>query len=382
MTLSETATQQSFRKMLAVEPVLTRIAPLADLLGDLPENTLFHAGPPFKSLADLPAPILNAASATAVQEGFAADLEQARHALVHGEIRLSPAQDFGIVTPLAFVAGPGMYGVAVEDRANPGMPFASPLNDGPPAGCLRFGVASKGARDLLAALYTNVGRDLAAKFTGPVDLLPIMSDAIASGDDLHGQVSAANAKILPYLGNSLSDASYDYLQQAGQFVLNIIMATCALMLRAGNDVDGSGMVTACGGNGQELGFKTGYASAVWTTLPARRPVGPHLPGKETSLALPAIGDSAVIDALGFGAACLRFSPSLYNPLKPHVSADYAEIAAHDAYLGPHPLFPHSGLKLGLDLSRPRQCLGIMLGMVEETGSEGLIGRGVAPWPKA
>ncbi|WP_161973921.1 DUF1116 domain-containing protein [Hwanghaeella grinnelliae] len=386
MTSPKPATLQSYRQMLAVDPVLKRIARLSDLLDNLPDRTLFHAGPPFKSLKNLPAPILNASSAAAVQEGFADTLDAARSAVKSGDIHLCPAQDFGIVTPLAFVAGPSMYAVAVEDRAAPGQIVVSPLNDGPPSGCLRFGTANDAGRGLLDALCGEVGADLARGFSSspanPLALLPLMSAAIGKGDDLHGQVAAANALLRPALGSDLSDASEDYLDQAGQFVLNVIMAACGLMLKAGNGVAGSEMVTASGGNGQEIGYQIANAPGDWITLPATRPVGPALPGKEKSTALPAIGDSAVIDALGFGAACLRFAPTLHDPLKPHIPDIYANAAAHDAYIGPHPKFSYPGLKLGLDLSQPRQCLGIMLGMVEETGTEGLIGRGVAPWPDA
>ena len=54
-------------------------------------------------------------------------------------------------------------------------------------------------------------------------------------------------------------------------------------------------------------------------------------------------------------------------------------AAHDPFIGPHPELPLPGLKVGLDLNRPRTSLGIMLGMVDAEGTKGLIGRGIAPW---
>ena len=66
--------------------------------------------------------------------GFATD-HAAAEAIASGDIALRPAQDAGIVTPLAFVAGPSMYGVAVVDANNPARRIAAPLNDGPPAAC-------------------------------------------------------------------------------------------------------------------------------------------------------------------------------------------------------------------------------------------------------
>ncbi|MGB1007424.1 MAG: DUF1116 domain-containing protein, partial [Thalassobaculaceae bacterium] len=123
-----TATRTSFDRLLAVKPVLADIAPLGALLPELPKKTLFHAGPPFERLNDLPAPIVNAAAAAAVHEGFATEHAAAREAIASGDIALRPAQDAGIVTPLAFVAGPSMYGVAVVDANNSARRIAAPLN--------------------------------------------------------------------------------------------------------------------------------------------------------------------------------------------------------------------------------------------------------------
>ena len=116
------ATQASFDRLLAVKPVLAEIARLGALLPELPKKTLFHAGPPFERQNDLPVPIVNAAAVAAVHEGFATDRAAAREAIASGDIAMRPAQDAGIVTPLAFVAGPSMYGVAVVDaRRHAGM---------------------------------------------------------------------------------------------------------------------------------------------------------------------------------------------------------------------------------------------------------------------
>ena len=100
---------------------------------------------------------------------------------------------------------------------------------------------------------------------------------------------------------------------------------------------------------------------------------------DAARALPAIGDSAVIDALGFGAACLRFAPSLGDSLRGWIDDAFFTPAAHASFIGRHPAFPQDDLKLGLDITRPGPILGIMLGMVEAGGTEGLIGRGVASW---
>ena len=378
MVMSSPATEASFQKMCRVDPVVSAIAPLRQMLPDLPPQTLFHAGPPFENLQDVPKPVLNAAAAAALHEGLAADLETATAAILAADIRLCPAQDVGIVTPLAFVAGPSMYGVAVADAEQPGKYIVSPLNDGPPQQSLRFGVDNPGGRASLRRLTDEIGPDLAAHLKPSVRMLPILSHAIDQGDELHGQVAAAQAAVVGMFDPALAPDSQNYIASANQFVLNFIMATAGLMLAAGSDQPNSQFIVACGGNGRALGYKIAANPSHWIRLPAARPVGPKF-SEDAGLPLPAIGDSAVIDALGFGAACLRFAPDLGAGLRDWVDERFFTIAAHAPFMGAHPAFPQAGLRLGLDSAQPNPVLGIMLGMVAENGVDGLIGRGVAPW---
>ncbi|MEO1469878.1 MAG: DUF1116 domain-containing protein [Pseudomonadota bacterium] len=378
----EGPTRVAAERLLAVEPVLQAIAPLRDLAA-LPARTLLHAGPAYLTPDEIPAPVLNAATAAARLEGWAGTREAVREAIATGTIALSPAQDHGVVTPLAFVAGPSTVCLAVGDRARPGAVKIAPLNDGPPPHGLRFGTLGEAGEAVVRDLVSGTGAALAATLAAPLPLLPAMGRALAAGDDLHGRVSAMQAEVLAGLAPPRPAAVEAYLAGAGQFALNVVMAAAALMLAAGEGVAGSRLVTACGANGVRLGIRRGGG---WETAPATRPVGPRLPGKEGARPQPAIGDSAVIDALGFGAACLRFCPDLVAALGPciergEIDPGFLTAAAHDPFVARHPAFAAEGLRLGLDPERPRSCLGIMLGMVEESGTHGLIGRGIAPWPQ-
>ncbi|MEO1104153.1 MAG: DUF1116 domain-containing protein, partial [Pseudomonadota bacterium] len=227
--------------------------------------------------------------------------------------------------------------------------------------------------------YTGAADTIGVSSGTDAIILPLMAEALTKGDDLHSRLNAAQAALLAAIRPGISAATEAYLGRAGQFVLNVLMAASALMMKAGDGVAGSRMVVAAGGNGRDFGWKEAGSSG-WVVRPATRPEGPRLPGREGTTPLPAIGDSAVIDALGFGAACLRFAPQVAAALGNSIDPAYATEAAHAPFLGHHPELP-AGLRLGLDLSRPRTCLGVVLGMVEESGRLGLIGRGIAPWPK-
>ena len=318
--------------------------------------------------------------------GWADTWDAAEAALHDGEVQLAAAQDHGIVTPLAFVVGPDTVCLEASDLAAPERSVVAPLNDGPPPHALRFGGQFDDGLSIARLLNAEIGPDLAKALKPPQPMLGLMAQSLSDGDELHGRVSAMQGRVLELFDcDSVSTATANYLATTGQFALNAVMAASALMIGAGAGVANSTMVTACGGNGQALGYKLASAPEVWRTVSGPRPIGPRLPGQDAAIPLPAIGDSAVIDALGFGAACLRFCPELSEALQGHfdrgeLSRSFLDVRAHLAFVGPHPAFAHDGVHLGLDLARPRDCLGIMLGMVEETGRHGLIGRGIAPWP--
>ena len=376
---SSAATQASYKKLIAVVPALTRIAKLEEMLPGLPDRALLHAGPPFRDMDRLPRPMINSLIAAAKHEGWAETEEEVLSQLQKSELHLLPAQDFDVVTPLAFIVGPSMYSLEVKDMAAPTHRRFSPLNDGPLPCALRLGNGHPDGHTLLHRLTEHIGSKLAGMLSEHIPLLPILDHGLCNGDDLHGQVAAAQEQIRTYFADSDDPETSAYLESANQFCLNIIMAAASLMIGAGAGVADSNMVVACGGNGQEMGYKLASDPKTWITRPASPPVGPKFPGQEAANALPAIGDSAVIDALGFGAASLRKSPSLTDSYRGHIHPDYLTNAAHAPFVGPHPALSDSSIMLGLDLTRPRTCLGINLGMVEETGKNGLIGRGVSPW---
>jgi hypothetical protein len=375
----------TFELLLEAKPALTEIGPLRSITSP-PEHTLFHAGPPLPDPLAPPAPLLNGIAAAAKLEGWASSTAATLKAVAEGGIRLMPAQDAGIVTPLAYVVGPSCICLKVEDLARPGAFVVAPLNDGPPPAALRFGAGRADGLAIVRDLIERTGADLTQALRGPTPLLPAMAAALAAGDDLHGKVSTMQTEIRGAFDDTVAPETAAYLERAGQFALNVVMAAAALMIGAGAGIADSQMVVACGGNGETFGYKRAGAPDKWEVAPASRPIGPRLPGCEDTIPLPAIGDSAVIDALGFGAACLRFCPELALALQRQfddheLPGAFLDERAHAAFIGPHPALGNDRIRLGLDLTRPRDCLGIMLGMVEETGHHGLIGRGVAPWPE-
>ncbi len=373
-------THRSYTKLISVLPTLGKILPLRDAISDLPDKTLFHAGPPFERLSDIPSPMRNSMAAAALHEGWIGNPKDIGLALESSELHLMPAQDIGLVTPLAFIVGPSIYCVEVYDTKRPEQRRLSPLNDGPMPNALRFGTCRNTGRDILTRLTSEIGPELSKHIRTGTPLLPLLDYGLANGDDLHGHVAAAQSKVVSFFEAGVSDSSESYLEEANQFVLNIIMATAALMIGAGAGISGSQLIVAAGGNGAQFGYKIADAPDTWVVKPANVPIGPKFPGNENINALPAVGDSAVIDALGFGAACLRLCPTLQTALTGFVDPSFFTKAAHKPFVGPHPMITNQTIHVGLELGASQTCLGVMLGMVGAAGSEGLIGRGIADWP--
>jgi len=377
LPLSDQATQVSFERFLAAAPQLDSCAPLGEVVA-VPDKTLLHAGPPFQADAALPPPVRNAAVVAAQFEGWAADHNGACAALARGAIRLAPAQDYGVVTPLAFVISPSMPVLRASDAAGNAALRYAPVNDGPPPAALRFGARHDGQIERLA-LIGRIAPALNDALQEPIPLLPILRAGLDGGDDLHGRVAAANAALIDVLAPRLSGEARDYLILANQFVLNVIMAACAVLIGAGAGIKDSRLVTAAGGNGIDFGWQLAGAPGVWRTAAAQAPIGPHFPHAAGKRFLPAIGDSAVIDACGFGAAALRYAPDMIAALRGQVPDSYFEATASEGFIGAHPAFP-PGLKLGLDIDAQGPVRGVMLAAIDAEGDAGLVGRGVAPWP--
>ncbi|WP_035692292.1 DUF1116 domain-containing protein [Azospirillum halopraeferens] len=371
-------TMTAAHRLAAVMPRWTAVVPAGEALG-LGRRVLLHAGPSFAGPAAACPPILNAAAAALVFEGEAGDFDTAL-ALVHdGAVELRPAQDAGVVTPLASVVSRSTWLQVVEDAAGDGPLAFAPLNEGGgPA--LRFGLAGPAVVERLRLLRDTVGPALAAALTDPVDLLPFARHGLAHGDDLHGRPHAATARLTADLAPRLPGAAADFLRTADQFFLNLWMAACKRMMLAADGVPGAALVTAAGGNGIDMGIRlSGTPAGRWFTAPAEAPrggpdIGPPRPR------LPAIGDSAVIDAAGFGALAFDAAPDLRRDLG---AEDLGVAAMQDRLL--LVMHPALGRRVGLDAAAvvrsglpPPVCLGAL----DAAGEAGLVGRGIARHPLA
>jgi hypothetical protein len=341
------------------------VLPRRVALPALDERVLLHAGPPFTG--ELPAPVRNAAVQAILYERMVGSDAEARALLASGAVRLAPAQDHRLVTPLAQVVSASMP-VAVVGPAR--SPMFAPLVEGPAPG-LRFGAADPLCRQRLARISALALDQLAPLLrVQPVALAGVIAHALAHGDECHARTGAANAALLLSLeraaaaaGITLDPVTRAAIESNPAFVLPLMMAAAGGLL-----ADASHGIAAAAGNGVTFGIRL-HGDSRWRTVASSVPVGTVLPGKEALDPLPAIGDSAVLDFCGLGGQALGFAPALADEWRHVLPADLA--AARAAVLD-----PARGV---VDPARVRAsgvAPRVNLAILDAAGGGGLVGRGV------
>lgn len=375
----------ALRDMFRVRPAWVRDVPARDVL-DLPDHCLLHAGPAFSSFDALTRPILNSACVATVHEGLADDFSAAKRKIENGNIALLPAQDFGVVVPLAMVVSPSMLLHEVVDSAASDPASAirayAPLNGGAgPAG--RLGKCNTDVVDHLQWLNGPFAKALRNAHDGPVDLIDIADRALAKGDDGHGRTVEATAILTERYGSDLDPQALAFLQAGPSFFLNLWMAACKCSLMAATAHAGSSAIIAAGANGREFGIKVAGLPDQWFTAEAAAPKGdlgdwPH------HRALGAIGDSAIVDLCGFGAMAMAHAPAQAESLGLYMPADGLYRSAQ-LFAGRHPAFRHVSIHAGL-FARHVADLGktplISLGILDREGKAGRLGGGIFETPMA
>jgi len=282
----------------------------AQALPDLPSQVLLHAGPPLAGPA--PAPMRQAAVQALLFEGLAPDAQAAEQLLSTGAVQLAPAQDHGLVTPLAQVVSASMPLAVVGDGQRCAW---APLVEGP-APALRFGTTDAGALQRLRGIAA-LGQRLAPLLRAcPVPLRPVVEQALKDGDECHARTGAAHQALLARLPG-LSAQDHAQLAASPGFVLTILMAAAAWRMGADD-----APIAAAGGNGLAFGLRLRGARA-WEVLPAKPPLGMRFAGHEQTPALGAIGDSAVLDFCGLGGQALAAAPALCEEWRATLPRDAA-----------------------------------------------------------
>ena len=291
-------------------------------------------------------------------------------------MRLLPAQDYRAMVPLAAVLSPNMAVQIVADARNTDNAVFSPLNGGM-ALAQRLGLCSRKVLSHLRWVNGNLAATLDIIVDRDIPLIEIADAALANGDDCHSRTAAATTRLVQVLSPRLGGETPErrFLDSASGFFLNLWMAAVKCIALAGEG-EASSVITALGGNGVEVGLKLGGAPDRWVVADAAPPAGSLLPGYQESDRLGAIGDSALVDALGFGAMTSVSLPAA-------AVARNRKTRSRKGWRSLLPLrhrsFSRTGIHIGMPARKIVECGSmpeIVLGILDRSGKGGRIGGGI------
>jgi uncharacterized protein DUF1116 len=391
----EVANAEVIRRLDQGIPLLTGVTRVAAAVPDLPGRTLLHCGPAI-GYADAPDPLRRSMQAAAVAEGWAASPGQADGLLARGEIGLSPANAHGVVLPMATALGASAPLYELANEAGGTTAFA-PVSQGP-GEVAWFGCVSEASITRLVFL-----RDVAAPVirrilarSGPLDVLALAAQAVAMGDDVHVRTQAATNLLirewLPYLaelGGPDGAAFARYLAGNHLFFLTLAMGAARSLTEWAGQVQGSSIVTTMARNGTTFGIRL-PGSDQWFLAEAPE-VGHALyyPGQGPQTSARDIGDSAVLELSGLGAAAAAGSPAVAQLLggQMRAAADLTErlaaVCAGRSSRFKIPVLDNVGTPLGVDVRKVVE-LGttpaVTTGILHVSDGTGQVGAGVAEAP--
>ena len=375
------ANQTALEKVQSAEPVLIDVVPAREAMPRLTEGMLLHAGPPIEWEA-MANPMKGAITGAIRYEGWASSEDEAETLAASGSVAFHPAHHFDAVGPMTGIITPSMPVFVVENRTGGNRAYCT-INEGL-GRVLRFGANDDSVIDRLHWIQETLGPALkeAVNRGGPIELRPLMAQALAMGDEMHQRNVAATSLFFRAIAPSLVGGSTvggpleeiaRFLVSNDQFFLNLAMAAGKATMDAAKSVEGSTMVYAMSRNGTDFGIRVAALGDRWFTAPALMPDGLYFPGFSAEHANPDMGDSAILETLGLGAFAMAGSPAVVGFVGAgrfqdalNYTQEMGEITA-----GQHthlliPSLDYQGVPCGIDLRR-----------VVETGIAPVINTGIA-----
>lgn len=375
---------QAIEHLLAVAPAWTGISTAADAIG-LKAQTLLHCGPPADPHNALVVPTLNSAAVACVYEGWVKTLEEADELLKSGAVQFEPAQDRNVATPMAAVVSPSMRLLEITDLNDSSHRAYAPINGGGTGGAPapRYGRKTPEALDLIRFLNDEVADAIEPASAEPVAWLPIIDQALISGDDVHLRHVAAHAALLPILqerlGSPFAGSKSDaFITEWPGFHLNFWMAASRCVLSAAEGVGGSAIITGFGGNGAHFGLQISGLPGQWFSVEATPPLGNLREPHTLDSCVGAYGDSALIEGLGLGAMAQSYCPFMQEFHEDFNHSDILELPAK-LLVAEHPGLPQSRARVGLSARAVVETDTtpiVELGIVDKAGLDGGLGAGL------
>jgi hypothetical protein len=309
-------------------------------------------------------------------ERWATDFNVAIDMLLRGEVQTLACQDSDLLVPLAGVLSPSMAVLEISAIESDLKPIYVAINEGQ-LHATRLGRRDEGLLAHLRWLNGAFANWLGGCLSSTIALLPILAQALNTGDDCHARTVEGSTLLCSLMhnpGHAEDKAARKFLEQAPAFALNLWMGAAALCLKAAEGIDGAGLVTRVGGNGTEFGIQIGGNPGVWICDAALSPLGPIDAEHIGSRAIGALGDSAVVDFLGLGGQALSSAPLVFKGLEGVLPADALHRRQFVLQAVPsEPTRPNAVSARRCEASGVGPL--VLLGMIDQSGVAGRIGGG-------
>jgi hypothetical protein len=236
----EAANEKAYASFLAAQPVLAGVGVAREHLPGMGDRMILHAGSPIAWM-EMCGPMQGAVIGAILYEGWAADADAARRLAGSGNIAFKPAHHHAAVGPMAGVISPSMPVWIVENAAGKNRAFSN-LNEGL-GKVLRFGANSPEVIKRLRWMAQVLAPALAAALAklGPMELKPLIAQALQMGDEVHNRNAAASSLFLKTIVPAALHSGFDataiadavtFIAGNDHFFLNLSMAACKTMLDA------------------------------------------------------------------------------------------------------------------------------------------------------
>ena len=306
-------------RMMAARPILTGVATARDVVPNMKDNLLLHAGPPVE-WEQMSGPMQGAVIGGLIFEGLVQNETDAVSMVEAGEIEFAPCHEHSSVGPMAGVTTASMKVYQVKNITHDNVAYSN-LNEGY-GKVLRYGAYSGDVitklhwmNDVLAAVLSEA---LANSENG-IDIRQLLSEALHMGDEGHNRNKAGSilytAKLAPMIAKLAIDSDVasevlQFLADNALSVLNPVMAACKSMADAAHGVEGSTVMTTMARNGTELGIQISGLGDKWFTGPVGQPDGLYFPGFTAEDASGDIGDSTITETVGIGGFAMASAPAI------------------------------------------------------------------------
>lgn len=395
----EEANATAVERMMEAHPIVVGLGTARDVLPDMHENLLLHAGPPI-TWERMSGPLRGAIIGALIFEGRAADAAEAQALATSGEIDFEPCHHHGAVGPMAGVTSPSMAVYIVENGTHGNRAFSN-LNEGY-GKVLRYGAYQEDVQARLRWMHETMAPVLhnAIEAAGGVDIRTLLAEALHMGDEGHNRNKAGSILFTKMLAPHIArvapngETAADVIAALGEnalCVLNPVMAACKAMCDAAHGVEGSTVVSTMARNGTDFGIRVSGLGDRWFTAPAQVPDGLYFPGFGADDANPDIGDSTITETAGIGGFAMAAAPAIVTFVsgKPsdaiNTTMEMYEINAAEHKYFTIPALDFRGTPTGIDIRKVVE-LGITprvnTGIAHKEPGVGQIGAGLVRPPMA